>query len=309
MIDAASVPPPDRRRSAWRDDLADERLRGRVPATRFVTSTTAVVAAPVLGVRKAPDKTRGLETELLFGEMVDVFEQVDGWSWVQSQADGYVGYVASAGLTAQAPAPTHRVRAIGTFVYARPDIKSPPILALSIGCRVAVGEIQDRFAALATGGFVMAHHLMALDAGVLDFVDVAERLLGTPYLWGGRSRLGLDCSGLLQVSMQAAALPCPRDSDMQRQEVGHDRPVPKTLSEPDAISADVEGLERGDLLFWPGHVAIATDGHMLIHANGHHMSTVVEPILEAAVRIYRQTGDGVTALKRPSRLGAKAAGA
>jgi cell wall-associated NlpC family hydrolase len=303
MNQVAAPSPPDPRRAAWRSDLADVRLKGQVRSARFVTHAAATVARPVLPVRKAPDAACGLETELLFGELVEVFERAKGWAWVQAVRDRYVGYVPEDGLATSMPPATHRIRALGTFVYARPDIKSPPVHGLSIGSRVSVLETRDRFAALANGGFVMHQHLATLDQGTHDFVDIAERFLATPYLWGGRSRLGVDCSGLLQLAMQAAGLDCPRDSDMQRAELGTALDVPAPLAQPDPQAADIDGLQRGDLLFWPGHVAIMTDAQTLLHANGHHMAVVVEPAIDAAVRIQRQTGEAVAAVRRPERLG------
>ncbi len=295
---------PDPRRHAYRDDLAAESLRGTVIAPRYVGGEPRQVAAAHIALRKDPDWSLGLESELLFGEAVTVYDDVGGWAWVQAKRDGHVGYVPVTALGETMIEPTHHVRAIGTFVYPEPNIKTPPAMHLSLNAALSILETRERFAALATGGFVIAHHLAALDQPARDFVALAERFEGTPYLWGGRTRIGLDCSGLVQLAMDAAGLACPRDTDMQRADVGAEVLIPAPLTEPKSEHADVEGLQRGDLIFWQGHVGIMTDAHMLLHANGHHMSTVVEPVIDAAVRMFRQEASVVTAVKRPSGLSA-----
>jgi cell wall-associated NlpC family hydrolase len=299
---------PDVRRHAWRSDLADETLRGVVDAPRYVSGETREIVRASVAVRKRPDVRCGLETEFLFGEQVQVFDEAQGWAWVQSLTDRYVGFVPADALGGSTGKSTHTVRAPATFLYPEPSIKTPPVLSLPLNARLRVLDTQDRFVALATGGFVMAHHLAEADRPALDFVTLAERFEGTPYLWGGRTRAGLDCSGLVQIAMQAAGLACPRDSDMQQAELGYAVEVPAALAKPTADQPAPEGLARGDLVFWPGHVGIMTDEFTLLHANGHHMSTVVEPVLAAAERIFRQTGQGVGEIRRPAALSVAAAG-
>jgi cell wall-associated NlpC family hydrolase len=303
MTDHTTTPPPlraklDRRRNAYRDDLAADSLRGIVDAPRYVAGETRQVIRSVLGLRAVPKATQGLDTEILFGERVTVFDENDGWAWVQLAADGYVGYTRVEGLSNVITTPTHRIRSIGTFVYPEPSIKAPPLLHLSLNSELTISGTHDRFAELATGGFVTAHHVAELEQNAIDFVEIAERLSGTPYLWGGKTRLGLDCSGLVQIAMNAAGLACPRDSDMQRDEVGAALEFPA-----DIAHLDDGRLQRGDLVFWPGHVGVMIDGIMLLHANAHHMVVAVEPIVEAATRIAK-SGDGIVAIKRPERLGA-----
>ncbi len=293
---------PDKRRSAYRPDLAAEYLRGTVSAPRFVEGDRRRVTAAHVAMRARPDFDCGLETELLFGESVTVYDETDGWAWVQAERDRYVGYVPAASLGAMATPVTHRVAAVGTFVYAKPDIKSQPLLHLSLNACLIVADADERFSKLATGGFVITRHIAPVDRPALDFVAIAERLEGTPYLWGGRTRLGLDCSGLVQLAMNAADLACPRDADMQRAEIGRDVPVPDALAQPRSEHVDVDGLLRGDLIFWHGHVGIMTDSHMLLHANAHHMSTVVEPVIDAAVRGFRLDARPIAAVRRPGAL-------
>ena len=284
---------PDKRTHAWREDLAASELRGSVPSSRFVDGETARVAVPVTALRRHPDPSAPLDTEALFGERARVLDTAGGWSWVQLARDGYVGYVRANDLSPRWVEPTHRVQALATFVYPAPHIKAPPDHCLPMGANLTVEQEEPRFAKLATGGFVITRHLVPRLRHARDFVDVAERFIGTPYLWGGRTRIGLDCSGLLQTALDAAGIACPRDTDMQEQALGEPVLVPDTL----------EGLERGDLVFWPGHVGIMVDGVMLLHANAHHMAVAVEPLRSAADRT-RHDGTPVRTIKRLAALSA-----
>lgn len=294
----ASVPaetPPllDPRRNAYRPDLAAAYLHGQVEAERFVKGTLGQILQPSVPLRKAPDATRGIETEALFGEAVTVYDEADGWVWAQLARDGYVGYLPSISVR-RGPllTPTHRVQTLGTFVYAVPDIKSPPLLHLPMNALVSVVDGDERFLQLQGGVFVVARHLAPIDRPARDFVEIAERFIGTPYLWGGCTRIGIDCSGLVQTSLLAANISAPRDSDMQRDELGMPLPVP--------VRVDLDELQRGDLIFWNGHVGVMTDGVMLVHANAHHMMVVTEPLPEAAARIAKAGGGEITAIKRLS---------
>jgi cell wall-associated NlpC family hydrolase len=294
-IDDITYPPIDLRRNAARPDRADVRLKEFYPADTYVAGEPCQVRAPTLPMKKNTEHVAGLENEVLFGEAVTVFDEKDGWAWVQLQRDKYVGYVPAQGLSRESIPATHRVASIGTFIYPEPNIKTVPLAHLSLNATVAVRETNDRFATLATGGYLIARHLRDIDRNARDFVDIAERLIGTPYLWGGRTRLGFDCSGLVQLAMEAAGLDCPRDTDMQSAEVGT----------PIVADASYDNLVRGDLVFWPGHVGIMIDGVMLLHANGHHMSTVVEPLSQAVTRIARDAGERgqVSMIKRPHERG------
>lgn len=284
---------PDPRRNAYRPDLAASHLRGVVDAERYTDGTAGRIVHPSVPLRKRSDVSLGFETEVLFGESVTVFDEAEGWAWIQIGRDGYVGYVpVSAVRPNDGVAANNRVTALGTFIYSRDDIKSPPIMPLPMNALIRSVGMHDRFLELQHGGFVIARHCAPIEKAARDYVDIAERLIGTPYLWGGNTRLGIDCSGLVQMSMLAAKLIAPRDSDMQRNEIGT----------PVEIVPEYDGLQRGDLVFWKGHVAIMLDSIMLVHANAHHMAVATEPLPEAATRIARADGGQVIAIKRPAAL-------
>ena len=267
---------PDPRLNAFRPDLADGRLKNVVNAPRYADPSMAQCVTAVADLRRAPRPDSPVDTQILYGETVDVFETVEGWCWVQAHGDKYVGYVADTALTSRLIVPTHIVAAPRTFVYPGPDMKLPAEAALSIGARVAVtGQAETRgthYLTLANGGAVIAAHASPVSQHHSDPVSVAERLLETPYLWGGRSGHGIDCSGLVQMAYAQCGIELQRDTGMQRLSAG------RALDE----SAD---LKRGDLVFWSGHVAMMADPHSIIHASGHAMAVVREGFDEAVARI------------------------
>jgi Bacterial dipeptidyl-peptidase Sh3 domain/NlpC/P60 family len=285
---AAAREPFDPRITPARAELAAKHLEGKVKAARFVEGRACEVVEPQAPLRHSPVPDAPLETEALKGERVTVYEMTDeGWAWVQLAEDGYVGFMPASALGGPGLAPTHKVVALRTLVFPGPSIKLPPIEALAFGCRLAIARIEEPFAVTESGHYLPSQHLALLDSHETDFVAVAERFLGTPYLWGGKTNLGIDCSGLVQVSLAACGIACPRDSDMQEQAVG------KLL----ASMNDLSELARGDLLFWRGHVAILRDKSTLIHANAFHMAVTIEPIAEAIARI-RAAGCDVTSVRR-----------
>jgi hypothetical protein len=277
------MPPRHPRLTPARPDLAARSLEGEVTAARFVDGEVREVVEPQLPVRRAPSPDAPLDTEALMGERVTVFEtSEEGWAWGQLDADRYVGFMPANGLAPPGPAPTHRVSAVRTLMFPGPSLKLPPLAGLPLGAVMAVARQEDRFAVTASGGFVPRVHLAPIERREADFVAVAERFLGTPYLWGGKTSLGLDCSGLVQIALAACGLVCPRDSDMQETALGEpiaDRP------------------RRGDLMFWKGHVAIVRDEATLVHANGFRMAVAIEPIAAAIARIRPSDGE-VTSVRR-----------
>lgn len=278
----------DRRIHAFRPDLAARHLAGKVEAARFADAQSMRVVVPSAPLRREPRPDAALDTEALAGELVDVYEREEGWAWVQLATDGYVGYLPDDALRPDQPAPTHRVAALRTFVYPGPSIKLPPLASLSLNAGVAVLETKGDFAILADGGHVFLKHLVPADRFEADFVAVAERFLGVPYLWGGKTSLGLDCSGLTQLALTAAGIASPRDSDMLEAALGSAVPLDESLS----------GLRRGDLVFWKGHVGILTDPDTLLHANGYTMTVHREPLREARDRILTKSFGAITSIKR-----------
>ncbi len=266
---------PDPRVNPWRDDLAAEHLRGEIDAPAYARGHDRAVIAPVTALRRAPAHGAMMDTQLLLGEKFRVYEERGPWVWGQAQSDDYVGYVLVEDLGVDI-ATTHRVTALRSFIYTDPDIKSRLLMAVSMGAHVRITGFEGAFGVLADGSYIFAGHIDAETAHAHDFVQVAERFIGVPYLWGGRESLGLDCSALVQISLSMCGHACPRDSDMQEAVLGA------------PVSGD---LARGDLVFWKGHVGILQNADTLLHANATHMCVVSEPFVPATKRIGETGGD------------------
>lgn len=278
--------PLDPRRHAFRPDLAAESLRGRVEAARFSPPKPMRVTAASAPMRARPDTAAAYASEMLHGEIFDCYDVAQGWAWGQVRRDGYVGYLAEENLSPPGQAPTHRVRDLRAFLYGAPNIKTPPLGFLPYGAHITVSAIDGKFAQ--SGGlYLYAAHLSPLAERADDPVAEAGRFLGIPYLWGGKTSLGLDCSGLVQLACQACGIEAPRDSDMQERELG------EAVGMPD----DVSGLARGHLLFWPGHVALVEGGGRMLHANAFHMQVVSEAIAPALARIAA-SGSALRSIRR-----------
>jgi cell wall-associated NlpC family hydrolase len=274
----------DPRITPARSDLAAAHLRGKVAAERFVEGAEQEVVVGIAPLRKEPSHQAPLLTEALYGERMTVYETDDeGWAWGQIKSDSYVGWMPASALLAPQTEPTHRVSALRTLIFPGPSIKLPPTDALPLQARVTIVRQDDNLAVTAAGGHVPTRHLAPLDSKESDFVAVAERFVGAPYLWGGKSSLGIDCSGLVQIALSACGITCPRDSDMQEAALG--QPI------------SLAGLQRGDLIFWKGHVAIALGRNSMIHANAFHMAVAVEPVAEGLARIAA-AGTQVTGVRR-----------
>jgi cell wall-associated NlpC family hydrolase len=292
-----TLPAFDPRVTPFRDGVAAKYLEGKLKAGRFVEGREMEVIAPQAPLRREPRPDAPLDSEALKGERVTIYDiDAEGWAWGQLAADNYVGWLPSAALAAPRPTPTHKLTALRSFVFPKPSIKLPPVEALPFGAKLNVTHMADRWAVTSSGGqlssgYVPAAHIAPVGETERDFVAVAERFLGTPYLWGGKTVLGLDCSGLVQIALAACGVPSPRDSDMQERALG-------ALVEHQARSFE---LQRGDLIFWKGHVAIARDRETLVHANAFHMAVVIEPAGEAMSRIRGEdgeTGGEITSVRR-----------
>jgi hypothetical protein len=244
--------------------------------------TARTVARGRASLRHAPAHDALQDDELLFGEQVAVFESRDGWSWCQSAVDGYVGYAHTIALC-DPVAPDHRVTALATPLLAGPDIKQATLDLLPFNAQTKVLERVGDYGRIENGGFVFLAHLAPLAYKAADWVATAERFVGTPYVWGGKTLAGMDCSGLLQAALAGSGIAAPRDADMQEATLGRD------------CSSDPR--RRGDIVFWPGHVAIMLDGERLIHANSFHMQVEIETLRDALARITPVAG-AMTGIKR-----------
>jgi cell wall-associated NlpC family hydrolase len=276
------APAPDPRLILARDGIAARSLEGIVPAVRYLETTLREAQVPAAALRRAPSADAEQLDQLLFGEGFEVLDEADGWAFGQAQRDGYVGYVEASALGAPGAPPTYTVKALRTYGFSAPSIKSAPVGLYSMNALLRAEGRDGRFVKT-SGRWFVEDHLAPLDAPAGDFVAVAERFIGTPYFWGGRTSLGLDCSGLVQQSLYAAGRASPRDSDQQ---AGMGEPVP------------AEQLRRGDLVFWRGHVAIMLDGSAIVHANAFHMAVTVEPLAEAVARTSATGGGEPTAFRR-----------
>jgi cell wall-associated NlpC family hydrolase len=277
----------DPRLTPARPDLAAQYLEGKVKAERFVTGEAFEISDAIVPLLGEPSSDAALLTQALKGERVTIYDRNgEGFAWGQLNGDGYVGWLPDRALASPVTVPTHKVAAIRTFAFPGPSIKLPPVDTLPMAATVTVVRDDGPFAVTREGWYLPHGHLGRIDVYERNFVAVAERFVGTPYLWGGKTSLGIDCSGLVQLALNAAGTGCPRDSDMQQDSLG------RALD-----PAETKTLQRGDLIFWNGHVAIVRDAQTIVHANAHHMATAIENTRDAIARI-KAGGSDIIAIKR-----------
>ncbi|WP_127754530.1 NlpC/P60 family protein [Devosia sp. 1566] len=270
----------DHRLTLARDGVAARSLEGIVPADRYLDTTIHQIAVACAPLRREPSPSAEQLDQVLFGELFEVLDVADGWAFGRAMRDGYVGFVAASALSGAPRTPTHKVRALRTYAFSGPSIKTAPTGLYSMNALLVAEGREGRFVQTA-GGWFVEEHLAPVQEAETDPVAVAQRFVGTPYLWGGRESLGLDCSGLVQQALYACGRDCPRDTDQQV-----------------ALGHPVDALRRGDLVFWRGHVAMMTSDRDMIHANAFHMAVVIEPLAEAVARISSRGGGEPTAFRR-----------
>jgi NlpC/P60 family/Bacterial dipeptidyl-peptidase Sh3 domain len=261
--------------------VAADKLRGVVEAKSFVHGERMQVSVGAAALRRDPDASAEQINQALFGEGFTVYRREEGWAYGQLDADSYVGCMRDADLAPRGPEPTHRVSGLRSFIFSAPHLKSTPLAAVSMNALLALGETKDGFVRVLGSGWIFHKHVSVLGDFERDFVSVAERFLGAPYLWGGRETAGIDCSGLVQVSLQSTGRSVLRDSDMQE----------ITLGERLAIDAHFSDLKRGDLVFWRGHVGMMANATDLLHASAYRMQVEIEPLREAVARIRPIAGE------------------
>ena len=271
----------DKRLTPARPDLAAAHLKGKVEAARFVEGEKFLVLRGHTPLRQKPQSHAAQETELLCGELFTAYEQKDGWAWGQIASDGYVGYLHTLSLEPHVEA-THRVTALFAPVFTAPDIKAAICGSLPMNSLVRLEKETGDFLQT-NAGLLSRRHLAPLPEHAADFTSVAERFLGAPYVWGGKTAAGLDCSGLIQTALQASGISAPRDTDMMENALG----LPVTRAD----------IQRGDLVFWKGHMGVMLDAARLLHANAFHMEVFAEPLDQAIARIGQSAGP-VTSIKR-----------
>ncbi len=278
----------DPRTHPYRADLAAAALRGRVRARRFVEGQAMRCVAPLASIREASDRAARQASELLLGEAFEVYELADGWAWGQCARDAYVGYVAARALSPRPWSPDSVVAVVRAPVFGGPDFKHPVRAHLSLNAAVKVtGEVGD-YRRIRGGGWVYAPHLCAIGEAAPDFLATARGFLETPYVWGGNSATGVDCSGLVQASLLRAGIACPRDSDMQE----------KALGAPVGIEGYLGNERRGDLIFLPGHVGLVAGRGRFLHASSRAMRVVIQPLREVLARFAETRPQPITAIRR-----------
>lgn len=284
---AEPATPLDRRVNAYREDLAEARLRGQVRAAAYVEGAPGRIVAARAPILAAPNDDATRISEAVFGEALTCLENRDGWAWVKMAHDGYVGYVRSTALGEQATTASHRIIAPRALLFSEPNLKAPIRGWLPLAAVTGIQDESGDYRQVANGFWTHGHWIASADSPLADPVATANLFLGAPYGWGGRTIVGLDCSGLVQIALSMAGIDCPRDTDQQEAALGR------------KLEAD-EPARRGDLVFFPGHVGFMVDGDNLLHANASNMAVTIDPLerVEAIVRKADSQGRGITSRRR-----------
>jgi cell wall-associated NlpC family hydrolase len=272
----------DKRLTLARPDLAAAHLKGQVEAARFAEGESCSVITGRASLHHAPSGEAAQDSELLFGESFTVYERKEGWAWGQAADDGYVGYLPERALGAPFTS-NAKVAALMAPVFSAPDLKAPVVDLLPLNAVTPVLSRATHYLEIAPGRFVHERHLALRDEHAADFVAVAKQFIGVPYVWGGKTFAGLDCSGLIQTALAAAGVTAPRDTDMMEAALGQ--------------AVAIADIKRGDLVFWKGHMGVMLNPAILLHANAFHMQVAREPLAEAVSRIEKSAGP-VTSIKR-----------
>jgi hypothetical protein len=278
----------DPRTTPARPDIAAAQLKGKVESARFVGGVRMMVRVGRAPLHTEPSGVSMRDSELLYGEVFTVYETKNGWSWGQAARDGYVGYAPAGSFLEAGATRDHRIIALSTPLLREASLKTAPLDMLPLNARVKVIGRQAKCLQIEGGGFIYERHIGPLDSRAPDWVAVAQRFLGVPYVWGGRTLAGLDCSGLIQTALEAGGAEIPRDSDQQEAALAGN-----TIT----IGKDLSGLKRGDIVFWKEHVGVMLDEASLLHANGYYGEVAIEPLKTAVARIAA-TGNAITSVKR-----------
>jgi hypothetical protein len=267
----------DKNTNPYRDDIAAEKLRGLVGATKFIAPVTKQIVSGSASMKSAPSDNASQVSEALCGDIFEIYEEKDGYSWGQIVRNEYVGYIKSESLADKIINPNRKIRALRTYGFSIPKVQGMVIANLSMNAQVFATEKKENgFVDCGRHGWIYEKHLATLDEYYSDPAEVAQMFLHAPYYWGGVQSNGLDCSGLVETSFAACGIKLPRDAYMQ-EKCGQEL----------AIKDDLSGLKRNDLIFWKGHVGIMLDEVNFIHANGWHMCVAIEPLFEANERYLK----------------------
>lgn len=279
----------DPRITPVRDDLAADSLRAQFPGRRYAQGETHQVIGDGVSLRFTPSTSAATESQLVYGETFTVYEDRNGWAWGRNERDGYVGYVPSNCLRDEVSETDHQVVTRSTYLYPAPDIKMPPSAKISMSAQVKAVDVEGNFLQIDSGEWIFARHLVQTAYIMPDLISTAFKFMGTPYLWGGRSCHGLDCSSLVQFALRMAGIDVPRDSDLQAAAIGVEVP----MKNPN----DLSGIEDGDLIFFPGHVGFYVEHWRFLHANAYDMQVSVHNLSDVLDRANAEDA-GITCIRR-----------